>query len=171
MTHFLLTVKLRMWMNCETIPDPHPKRETSRTVTIASKGTQACVEELGVTGTSERTDLDTQDTQAGSHERVVTGVKRKAVEPVISAGLQRAGRSENVEEAGVGSDVVPNSQRVMNFIAHMYFQTVDTTKPEELIAFVQYLKDVRRVVVLDSQIGSLIITVLCTSQEILDALW
>ena len=158
LTLFPLTVKIRMRIDCETIPDPHPPLETSETVVIASQGTQACGDELVVTGTSEGTSEDTQDTQM-----VVTGVKRKAVEPVASAGLPLAGRTESAEEGG--------SQGVMNFIARKYFQTVDTTKPEELNGFLRFLTDVRKVLVLDAQSGSLILTALCSSLEILDALW
>ena len=152
-----------MRIDCETIPDPHPRLETSETAVIASQGAQACGDELVVTGTSEETPDDTQDTQAGCHEMVVTGGKRKAVEPVASAGLPLVGRTESVEEAG--------SQGVMNFIARKYFQTVDTTKPEERNEFLRFLTDVRKVLVLDAQSGSLILTALCRSLEILDALW
>ena len=155
---FPLTVKIRMRIDCETIPDPHARLETSETVVIASQSTQACGDELVVTGTPEGTSEDTQDTQ-----KVVTGVKRKAVEPVASAGLPLAGRTESAEEGG--------SQGVMNFIARKCFQTVDTTKPEELNGFVRFLTDVRKVLVLDAQSGSLILTALCSSLEILDALW
>ena len=155
---FPLTVKIRMRIDCETIPDPHPPLETSETVVIASQGTQACGDELVGTGTSEGTSEDTQDNQM-----VVTGVKRKAVEPVASAGLPLAGRTESAEEGG--------SQGVMNFIARKYFQTVDTTKPEELNGFLRFLTDVRKVLVLDAQSGSLLLTALCSSLEILDALW
>ena len=155
---FPLTVTIRMRIDCETIPDPHARLETSETVIIASQGTQACGDELVVTGTSEGTSEDTQDTQM-----VVTGVKRKAVEPVASAGLPLAGRTESAEEGG--------SQGVMNFIARKYFQTVDTTKPEELNGFLQFLTDVRKVLVLKAQPGSLLLTALCSSLEILDALW
>ena len=147
-----------MRIDCETIPDPHARLETSETVVIASQGTQACGDELVVTGTSEGTSEDTQDTQM-----VVTGVKCKAVEPVASAGLPLAGRTESAEEGG--------SQGVMNFIARKYFQTVDTTKPEELNGFLRFLTDVRKVLVLDAQSRSLILTTLCSSLEILDALW
>ena len=147
-----------MRIDCETIPDLHARLETSETVVIASEGTQACGDELVVTGTSEGTSEDTQDTQM-----VVTGVKRKAVEPVTSAGLPLAGRTESAEEGG--------SQGVMNFIARKYFQTVDTTKPEELNGFLRFLTDVRKVLVLDAQSGSLLLTALCSSLEILDALW
>ena len=171
LTLFPLTVKIRMRIDCETIPDPHARLETSETVVIASQGTQACGDELVVTGTSEGTSEDTQDTQAGRHEMVVTGVKRKAVEPVASAGLPLAGRTESVEEAGVGTDAARNAQGVLNYIAHKYFQTVDTTQPEERNEFLRYLEDVRKVLVLDPKSGSLIVTVLCTSLEILDALW
>ena len=137
-----------MRIDCETIPDPQPRLETS-----------------------EETPEGKQDSQAGSHEMVVTGVKRKAVEPAATTGLSQAGNLEAVEIENFGSDGLPSSQGVMNFIAHKYFQTVDTTKPEELNGFLQYLTDVRKVLVLDAQSGSLILTVLCTSLEILDALW
>ena len=145
-----------MRIDCETIPGLHPRLETSKTVVIASQGTQACGDELVVTGTSEGTPEDTQDTQTRRHER-------KAVDPVASAGLSLAGRTESAEEAG--------SQGVMNFIARKYFQTVDTTKPEELNEFLRFLADVRKVLVLKAQSGSLILTLLCRSLEILDALW
>ena len=158
LTLFPLAVKIRMRIDCETIPDLHARLETSETVVIASEGTQACGDELVVTGTSEGTSEDTQDTQM-----VVTGVKRKAVEPVASAGLPLAGRTESAQEGG--------SQGVMNFIARKYFQTVDTTKPEELNGFLRFLTDVRKVLVLDAQSGSLLLTALCSSLEILDALW
>ena len=145
---FPLTVKIRMRIDCETIPDPQPRLETS-----------------------EETPEGKQDSQAGSHEMVVTGVKRKAVEPAATTGLSQAGKLEAVEIANFGSDGLPSSQGVMNFIAHKYFQTVDTTKPEELNGFLQYLTEVRKVLVLDSHPGSLILTVLCSSLEIRDALW
>ena len=137
-----------MRIDCETIPDPQPRLETS-----------------------EETPEGKHDSQAGSHEMVVTGVKRKAVEPAATTGLSQAGKLEAVEIANFGSDGLPSSQGVMNFIAHKYFQTVDTTKPEELNGFLRYLTDVRKVLVLDSHLGSLILTVLCSSLEILDALW
>ena len=161
-----------MQIDCETtIPDPNPRLETSGTAVIASQGTQACGDELVVTGTSEETPGSTQDRPANSHEMVVSEIKRNAVEPVASGGLSLKRRRESVEETGVVGDVVPSAQGVMNLIAHKYFQTVDTTKPEELNGFLQYLTEVRKVLVLDSHPGSLILTVLCSSLEIRDALW
>ena len=94
-----LIVLIRIRIDCETIPDPYPGLETLETVVVAMQGTQACGDELVVTGAPKGTPEGTQDTQAGCHEMVVTGVKRKAVEPVASAGLPLAGRTESVEEA------------------------------------------------------------------------
>ena len=131
-----------MQIDCETIPDPHPRLETSGTLVTVSERTLACDDELVVTRTSEGRPGGTQDSQAGSREIVV-----------------------------IGSDELPTSQGVLNFIAHRYFQTVNTTKPEELNGFLQYLKNVREVLVLDAQPGSLILTALCSSLKILDTLW
>ena len=153
-----------MRIDCETIPDPHPPLETSGTMVLASQGTQ-------VTGTSGGMPKPPWNSRAGSHKMVAGGVKRKAVEPASTAGLSQAGTSEAFEIANFGSDGLPSSQGVMNFIAHKCFQTVDTSKPEELNGFLRYLTDVRKVLVLDAQSGSLILTALCRSLEILDALW
>ena len=131
-----------MRIDCETIPDPHPRLETSGTLVTVSERTLACDDELVVNRTSEGRPGGTQDSQAGSREIVV-----------------------------MGSDEIPTSQGVMNFIARKYFQTVNTTKPEELNGFLQYLTNVRKVLVLDPQQGSLILTALCSSLKILDTLW
>ena len=160
-----------MRIGFETIPDRHPRLETQGTVVVAIQGTQVCGDELVVTGRSEGTPEDTQDTQTGSHEMVVTGVKLKAVEPLTSAGLPLTGRKKSVEEAGVGREVVTNTHGVLHFIARKYFQTVDTTQPKGQNKFLRFLGDVRKVLVPDAPSGSLILTALCGSLEILEALW
>ena len=93
------------------------------------------------------------------------------MEPVASASQPLAGGTGSVEEAGVGNKAVPTTQEVLNFIAHKHFKIVDPSKPEELNGFLQYFKEVRKVLVLDVQPGSLILTALCSSLEILDSLW
>ena len=94
--NFPFTVKIPIWIDCGTIPDPHPQLETSGTVVIASQGTQAGSDGLIVTKTSEGMPQDTQDSQAGSHELLVSGVKRKAVESVASAGQPFVGRTGSI---------------------------------------------------------------------------
>ena len=59
----------------------------------------------------------------------------------------------------------------MNFIALKYFQTVDPSKPEELNGYLKYMKEVPKVLVLDTHQGSLIVTVECRTLQILDELW
>ena len=59
----------------------------------------------------------------------------------------------------------------MNYIAQKYFQEVDVKNPDELNRFLQYMEDVRKVIVADIKTGSLIFTLECGSVQILDDLW
>ena len=71
----------------------------------------------------------------------------------------------------VGSERFPSTQEVLNYIALKCFETVDTSKPEQLHDFLKYLEDFRKVLFVEAKEGSLIITVACNSLEILDELW
>lgn len=78
--------------------------------------------------------------------------------------------------ASFGGEIVPNAnlpktQGVLNLIMVKYLQTVNPSTEEEFNSFLRYMRDVRQVAVVDSQQGSLIITVECSSLEILDGLW
>ena len=70
-----------------------------------------------------------------------------------------------------GNDDLPSPQNVLSFIALKSFQPVDPSKPEELNGFIEYMEKVRKVLIVDTHQGSLIITVECISLEILDELW
>ena len=65
----------------------------------------------------------------------------------------------------------PTAQEVLNLAASKYLKTIDPSKPEDLNGFVFYLEKVRKTLIVDTQSGSLIITVECSSLEILDELW
>ena len=65
----------------------------------------------------------------------------------------------------------PTAQEVLNLAASKYLKTIDPSKPEDLNGFVLYLEKVRKTLIVDTQSGSLIITVECSSLEILDELW
>ena len=65
----------------------------------------------------------------------------------------------------------PSPQEVLSFIGWTVFQTIDPSNQEQLNGFVQYLKEVRNVLLVEAHLGSLIITVSCSSQQILDELW
>lgn len=64
-----------------------------------------------------------------------------------------------------------STQEVLNMIASKYFQILDPSTPEELNGFIEYMKKVREVIIVDVKTGSLIITVECSSLQILDELW
>lgn len=65
----------------------------------------------------------------------------------------------------------PTTQQVMNLIAAGSFKTFNPSNPDELNGFRRYLRDMRQVLIVDNKIGSLIITVRCSSLRILDELW
>lgn len=62
------------------------------------------------------------------------------------------------------------TQRVLNRIADCYIDTMPRTQ-EGLSDFLKYMKEVKNVMVVDKQLGSLIITMECSSLQILDGLW
>lgn len=114
--------------------------------------------------------------QGQSHEVAVTSKKaegqtQSAVgKPVISC-QQQSSTPGGFAGEHLENGRIPSAQGVLNFIAFKYFQTVDPSKPEELNGYLQYLKDVRQVLFVDAQTGSLIITVECNSLKILEGLW
>ena len=66
---------------------------------------------------------------------------------------------------------IPDTQRVLNLIMLKSLQNVNPSTEEELNGFLRYMRDVRQVAVVDTHQGSLIITVECSSLDILEGLW
>ena len=62
-------------------------------------------------------------------------------------------------------------QEVLNLAAKKYLQNIELSPPEKLNGFVRYLQEKRKVRIIDVRCGSLIVTVECSSQEILEDLW
>jgi len=78
--------------------------------------------------------------------------------------------------ASFGAEIVPktnlpDTQGVLNLIMFKYLQNVNPSTEEDFNGFLRYMRDVRQVAVVDTQQGSLIITVECSSLEILEGLW
>ena len=73
----------------------------------------------------------------------------------------------------VGIEGFPSEQDVLNLIAvkYRYVQSVDPSKPEEFSDFITYMQTVGKVLFVDAERGSLIITVECSSLQILQELW
>ena len=115
--------------------------------------------------------LASHGAQTGGQEMVVPGVKRKAVVPIASSH-PKSGVALGVSEvANVETDVVPNMQDLLIIIADRHFKRRDKSNAEKLDDFVDYMERVRKVLIVDTKTGSLIITVECGSLEILDDLW
>lgn len=71
----------------------------------------------------------------------------------------------------VANSNLPPTQGVLNLIMLKYLQAVDPSTKEEFNVFLRYMRDLRQAVVMNTQQGSLIITVECSSLEILEGLW
>ena len=87
--------------------------------------------------------------------------------PIASSQSDVVGRKRKY----AGNGHAPSSQDVLNFIASKCFKPVDPSKPEELNGFLEYLEKVRKVLVIDSTTGSLIVTLECSSLQTLKKLW
>ena len=114
--------------------------------------------------------------RGGASEIVTTSrepqpsVNSETVMPVTSY-QQQASPMSSFGEENVANGGLPPTQGVLNFIAYKYFQSVDPSKPEELNGYLQYLRDVRNVLLVNAEQGSLMITLECSSLEILEELW
>lgn len=64
-----------------------------------------------------------------------------------------------------------DARDVLNLAAEMYLKDVQPSTEEEHSKFLDYLKNVRDLLFVDAKEGSLIITVVCKSVQILDDLW
>lgn len=92
----------------------------------------------------------------------------------IDCGAREQGASptQNVNlEENLATKTYPTTQQVMNLIAAESFKTINPSNPDELNGFHRYLRDTRQLLIVDNKIGSLIITVRCSSLRILDELW
>lgn len=60
---------------------------------------------------------------------------------------------------------------MLKLAAQKYLQNIERSPPEKLNGFVRYLQEERKVRIIDVRCGSLIVTVECSSREILEDLW
>ena len=97
-------------------------------------------------------------------------VKEGAVASVTSSQSQVSNTTASLS-GNVGNSVMPSTQQIMNSVASNYLNNQNLSTPEDRSDFIRYLKEVREVLVLNFQSGSLIITVECVSLKILEDLW
>ena len=89
----------------------------------------------------------------------------------VASGKPQAEGARGFGVASIGNGGLPQAQGVLNQIALKYLGSVDPSTPEEFNGFLHYMEKVRKVLIVDVQPGSLIITVECNSLEILEGLW
>lgn len=75
------------------------------------------------------------------------------------------------ERGIIRNERIPSKDEIFRFIAFRSFSSFDVSRQEERNGFVRYLEDVRRALFVDHYLGSLIVTVRCSSEQILDELW
>ena len=96
-------------------------------------------------------------------------IKEVSAASVTSSQSQVSNTTASLSE-NVGNGDIP-SQQILNLIASKYFNNLNPSTPEEFNGFIRYMKEVREVILVDSKLGSLIITVECGSLKILEELW
>ena len=184
-----------MRIDC-SIPDPQV-RTSERAATSQEEGTRATVtrspssttqagaSEIAATSEEEGAGASVSwspspITQAGAAEIVATSQEEgtrasvaRSPSPTTLAGASEIAASSQEEgtRASAADNSSPTTQDVLNLAAIKYLNTINPSTPEELNGFVQYLKEVRQVLIVDTKRGSLIIIVECTSLKILDGLW
>ena len=70
-----------------------------------------------------------------------------------------------------GNRNIPSADEILRSIEAKYLQDVNPSNPDEFNGYLQYLQEIRKVLFVDAHLGSLIITLECSSLLILDELW
>ena len=97
-------------------------------------------------------------------------IEEGAVASVTSSQSQVSNTTASLSGNG-GNSVIPSTQQIMNSVASKYLNNRNLSTPEDRSDFIRYLKEVRELLVVDCQSGSLIITVECVSLKTLEDLW
>ena len=102
----------------------------------------------------------------------VTASSDASNQPQADAQSTAAESATNLtQEHHTDKAIFPTAQAVLNFIAYKIFKAIDPAKPEEINGFLEYMEKVRKVLVIECYRGSLIITVKCSSLQVLEELW
>lgn len=81
------------------------------------------------------------------------------------------GLNIDVKEITYGTESCPTPKEVLKAIACKYVDRQEPFNLEEFSAFVDHLERMHRLLVVDAHVDCLIVTVRCSSLQILDELW
>ena len=97
-------------------------------------------------------------------------IKEGAVASITSTQSQVSNTTASLS-GNVGNGVIPSPQQILSLIASKYLNNLNPSTLEDFNGFMLYMKEMRKVIVVDCKPGSLIITVECGSLKILEELW
>ena len=157
------TARVRLRIDCETFPCPGQHGGPPSKLALVSQEDEAGVPVPKEFPSRSRDSRERGEPASGI---VTASQERETGLPVQGVAMVPVTSRKRKAETSF-----PTAQQVLNLAASKYLTTIDPSKPEELNGFVCYLEKVRKTLIVDTQSGSLIITVECHSQEMLDELW
>lgn len=157
-----MTARLGIWFDCEEMISLGPRVEATG------------MEAQSMSQESARESLVSKQPQTVTTSAAESLGEAAAVEAAVVPGTSKRPRVEDVTgswQDNVESGAMPSSQDVLNLIASTYFKKLDPSTTEEFNEFIQYMEQVRKVVIVDVKTGSLEVIVQCSSLEVLEELW
>ncbi|XP_068761782.1 3'-5' exoribonuclease HELZ2-like isoform X3 [Montipora capricornis] len=137
----------------------------SKIIELARACLQLQIDRVPVTEASTQKGTGT-DVNSWELQKVIQAVtvpsNTKDQQVEVNAGLA-------TEHCGDGS--IPSTQAVFNQIVQKYLRNVDPSNPEQWNGFVCFLQEVRKLMILRVDSGSLLILVEVASEKILEELW
>ena len=158
----MLTARLGIWFDCEKMISLGPRVEATG------------MEAQSMSQESARESLVSKQPQTVTTSVAESLEEAAAVEAAVVPGTSKRPRVEDVTgswQDNVESVATPSSQDVLNLIASTYFKKLDPSTPEEFNKFIQYMEQVRKVLIVGVKTGSLEVIVQCNSLEVLEGLW
>ena len=154
--------RLRLHIDFETLPESGSQRGETE-VELRQLETQDLI---------QHTQRDVTTCSARAIEYAGSGMEVRQLETQdVIQHTQRdvtTCRARAIENAGNSGS---SAEKLIELIGKRYVNTINPSSKDEFHDLLQYLKDIRKVVVVDCHLGSLVLTVECNSLEILDKLW
>ena len=92
-------------------------------------------------------------------------------EGAVTSSQSQVSNTTSSLSGNVGNGSTPSPQQVLSSIATKYLNNLNPSTREDFNDFLLYMKEIRKVILVDCYPGSLIITVECGSLKILEELW
>ena len=159
---FFSATRLRLHIDFETLPSSGSQ----------CGDTEVEVRQLETQDVIQHAQRDVTTCNARAIEKAANGMEVRQLETQdVIQHTQRdvtTCRARAIENAGNSGS---SSENLIALIGSRYVNTINPSSRDEFHDLLQYLKEIRKVVVVDCDLGSIVLTVECNSLEILDKLW